>query len=410
MNPQEQNELLTQVGEATPMGQLLRRYWHPIAGVSELDDNPVKPVRILGEDLVLYRDLGGTYGLVDRHCPHRRADLSYGFVEQCGLRCNYHGWLYDASGQCIAQPYEDMAHPERNLKARIQVKAYPVEVKGGLVFAYLGPQPVPQLPDWDFLSRSNGFCQIVTANIPCNWLQCQENSIDPVHFEWMHANWSLRMKGKTGPYSPRHLKVDFEEFEFGLVYKRIREDTNDRDPMWTIGRVLLWPNGFYLGDHCEWRVPVDDTNTLSISWFYNEVPTDRQPFTQTTIPTWHSPIKDDASGRWIASHVINQDIIAWVGQGAIADRAKEHLATSDRGIVMMRRRLLSDLEVIQHGDDPKGIIRDPARNKRVKLPNSNRAPYGPTQQRQVASEFAFHFGQPEPVRKAYGEAMGLSPS
>ncbi len=202
MTPEAQNELLTQVGASTPMGQLLRRYWHPIAGTSELDETPVKPVRLLGEDLVLYKDLGGTYGLVDRHCPHRRADLSYGFVEQCGLRCNYHGWLYDAAGQCIAQPYEDIAHPERDLKARIHIKAYPVEVKGGIVFAYLGPLPTPLLLDWDFLSRPNGFCQIVTANIPCNWLQCQENSIDPVHFEWMHANWSMRMKGKLGPFSP----------------------------------------------------------------------------------------------------------------------------------------------------------------------------------------------------------------
>ncbi len=213
-------------------------------------------------------------------------------------------------------------------------------------------------------------------------------------------------EGQVGALFPRHLKVDFDEFEFGFVYKRIREDTTDQDPMWTVGRVLLWPNGFYLGDHCEWRVPVDDTNTLSISWFYDEVPADRQPFAQTTIPTWHSPIKDKETGRWIASHVINQDIIAWVGQGTVADRTKEHLATSDRGIMMMRRRLLADLDAIERGEDPKAVIREPARNERVKLPNSNRAPYGPAQQRQVAASFAFHAGQPEQVQLAYQVAMG----
>jgi 5,5'-dehydrodivanillate O-demethylase oxygenase subunit len=106
-----ENRLLTEVGPGTRMGHLLRRYWQPIGAVAELDDKPTKPVRLLGEDLVLYKDLSGTYGLIDRHCCHRRADMSYGFVEECGLRCNYHGWLYNEKGACIAQPYEDVAHP-----------------------------------------------------------------------------------------------------------------------------------------------------------------------------------------------------------------------------------------------------------------------------------------------------------
>src|ERR1700691_3767937 len=110
MLDEAKNKLLTQVGPGTPMGELLRRYWMPIAALSELEEQSVKPVRLLGEDLVLYRDLGGTLGLVDRHCPHRRADLSYGYVENCGLRCNYHGWRYDETGACVEQPYEDTAH------------------------------------------------------------------------------------------------------------------------------------------------------------------------------------------------------------------------------------------------------------------------------------------------------------
>src|SRR5258708_39036592 len=123
--------LLTEVGAGTPMGSLLRRYWMPIAAVSEFDTKSIKPIRVLGEDLTLYKDLGGTFGLVDRHCPHRRADMSYGFVEECGLRCNYHGWLFDETGRCTQQPYEDVAAPQAPFKDKGRIKAYPVRTHAG---------------------------------------------------------------------------------------------------------------------------------------------------------------------------------------------------------------------------------------------------------------------------------------
>src|ERR1700757_4553291 len=116
MLSREDNERLTKVGPGTPMGELLRRYWMPIAAVGELEENPTKAVRLMGEDLALYRDRSGAYGLVDLHCPHRRADLSYGFVEDCGLRCNYHGWQFDETGRCLEQPFEDTAHPEARFR------------------------------------------------------------------------------------------------------------------------------------------------------------------------------------------------------------------------------------------------------------------------------------------------------
>src|SRR6516225_6387868 len=139
------------------MGELLRRYWMPIGGASELDKNPIKPIRLMGEDLVLYKDQGGRFGLLDRHCPHRRADLSYGFVEECGIRCNYHGWRFDADGACLEQPFEDTAHPEARFRERVRTTAYPVEAKAGLLWAYLGPQPVPLVPDWETYHYPNGF-------------------------------------------------------------------------------------------------------------------------------------------------------------------------------------------------------------------------------------------------------------
>jgi len=322
---EEKSRQLTQVGPGTPMGEVLRRHWHPVAGIDDLERNPVKPVRLMGEDLVLFKDLGGRYGLVDRHCAHRRADLSYGFVEANGIRCNYHGWQYDANGACVAQPFEEQVDPAARLRCKVRLKAYAVLPKAGLLWAYMGPAPAPELPDWEAFHWPNGFVQAVFADVPCNWLQTQENSIDPVHFEWMHANWSRRLRdaaGTEGGYAPTHLQLAFEEFEHGFLYKRITEDTDERHPLWTIGRVCLWPNGFFLGDHFEWRVPVDDENTLSVTWSFIRVPREAEPFVQTSIPTWHSPIRDAATGRWITSHVINQDIVAWVGQGRIADRTR----------------------------------------------------------------------------------------
>jgi 5,5'-dehydrodivanillate O-demethylase len=320
MLSEEQNRRLTEVSAGTPMGELLRRYWMPIAAVAELDDRPTKPVRLMGEDLVLYRDQAGNYGLVDRHCPHRRADLSYGWVEGCGLRCHYHGWLWDHTGKCLQQPFEETAHPEARFKDRVRIKAYPVEAKAGLLWAYLGPAPAPLVPTWEPFTWTNGFVQIVLSEVPCNWLQGQENSIDPVHFEWLHSNWGRYLREGATAKLPTHLRIDFEEFRYGYTYKRIMEGQPESDELWTIGRTCLWPNGLFTGDHFEWRVPVDDTTMLSVGWFYNRVPREREPFVQERIPHWNGPIKDERTGRWITSHVMNQDFVAWVWQGTTSDR------------------------------------------------------------------------------------------
>ena len=158
---------------------------------------------------------------------------------------------------------------------------------------------------------------------------------------------------EPGPYAPRHLKLGFDEFDYGFQYRRVREGMTDQDPMWTIGRVALWPNGFFLGSHFEWRIPVDDENTLNICWFFARVPAESEPFVQNRVPTWYGPIKD-ANGRWISSHIINRNVVAWVGQGTIADRSKELLGSSDRGVAMIRNRFFQDMEAVAQGRDPKG--------------------------------------------------------
>jgi len=362
----EENRLLTRVGAGTPMGNLMRRYWQPVAAVAELDETPTKQVRLMGEDLALYKDTSGGYGLMDLHCPHRRADMSYGLVEANGLRCNYHGWLFDAQGACTEQPFEEIAHPEARFKDKVTIKAYPVQAKAGLLWAYLGPLPAPELWDWD-VYHETGYKTIVFGHIPCNWLQCAENDIDPVHFEWLHAHWSLDLQGRrAGRTIPTHLEVAFEEFEWGIEYKRLLNNS----PEWQVGRVALWPNALYTG-HFEYRVPIDDENTLSVCWNNEPLPGD-EPFEQPRIPYFWSPIKDPATGRWINTHTVNQDIIAWVGQGTVSDRENEHLGASDEGVIMLRRRFLNDLRRIEEsGVDPKGILRDPSRNHAMYLPRSS---------------------------------------
>jgi len=414
MLSEDHNRLLTRVGPGTPMGDLLRRYWQPIAGESEFETMDTKAVRLMGEDLVLYKDHGGNFGLVDRHCPHRRADMSYGMVEACGLRCSYHGWLFDRDGSCLDQPYEETANPGGRYKQRVTIKAYPVRALAGLLWTYMGPAPAPELPDWEPFSWPNGFRQIVISELPCNWLQGQENSIDPIHFEWMHANWSVRLRGQKGPYGPRHLKIDFREFDFGYTYNRIREDTDEHHPLWTVGRACLWPNGVFTGDHFEYRVPVDDTHMLSVAWFFTRVPRDSEPYVQESIPTWHGPIRD-ADGRWITSHVMNQDFVAWIGQGPISDRTQEHLGVSDKGVAIMRRQFLRDIERVRRGEDPKAILRDPAANTALALPTIDRAAVteGMTAEEIRAGgalhlkRFIFQYGQPEAVRLAQQQAMGI---
>jgi len=416
----EQNRALTEVGPGTPMGALLRRYWMPIAAVAELEETPIKAVRLLGEDLVLYRDTRGVYGLLDRHCAHRRADLSYGIVEECGLRCNYHGWMYGETGACLAQPFEEIARPEARFKDKVRVKAYRAEAKAGLVWAYLGPEPAPLVPTWEPFTWQNGFVQVVFAEIPCNWLQAQENSIDPVHFEWLHGNWSRALRAAGGPKPPTHLKIAFDEFAYGFTYRRILEGQPEDSELWTVGRTCLWPNCLFTGAHFEWRVPIDDTTMLSVGWFFDRVPIEMEPYRQERIPYWYGPIKDPATGRWITTHVMNQDFVAWVGQGAVSDRTQEHLGESDRGVIAMRRELTEQMELVARGGEPKGLVRDPALNECVTLPIINRKRYVEGMRRDeyiregqstpgvlLPDGFVFQAGQPPEVQEAYRKAMGL---
>jgi 5,5'-dehydrodivanillate O-demethylase len=397
------------------MGEYLRRYWHPVAGASEFDDKAVRPIRLFGEDLVLFRSLSGQYGLIQRRCPHRNADLAFGFVEQDGLRCAYHGWEFGSNGQCLHQPFEEIVDADARLRRKTTVKAYEVREKAGMLWAYMGPAPAPELPDWELFNFKNGFAQAVFAELPCNWFQCQENSIDPIHFEWTHNNWTARLHDSHAEHVPTHVKTQYEEFEHGFIYKRLRASETEQNPMWTVGRVTLWPNAFYLGHHFEWRVPIDDDNTLSVLWVFSRVPKEQEPYVQQRIPCWYGPLYDE-NGAWITSHVANQDFAAWVGQGRITDRTKETLGASDRGIVMLRKRFFDELDAVAAGAEPKGLIRDPSANHNVPLPSACRdemidgLPRAELDRHPLLGPYLRDFigqaGQPEQVRLDYEQAIG----
>src|SRR6202166_4491591 len=180
----EQNDLITRTASGTAAGNLMRRYWQPAALVDELSGNrPVKPVRLLGEDLVAFKDDKGRYGLIGRHCPHRGADLAYGRLENGGLRCLFHGWLFDVDGKCLETP----AEPEGSvLCQRVRQRSYPVVVKNGIVFAYLGEGEAPAFPDFDCFLAPGTHAFAFKGLIDCNWLQALEVGIDPAHASYLH--------------------------------------------------------------------------------------------------------------------------------------------------------------------------------------------------------------------------------
>ena len=361
-----QNEKLTQVGQGTPMGELMRRYWHPIAAAGELYERPTKSVRVLGEDLVLYKDKSGTLGLIERFCPHRRVDLSYGIPEEHGLRCMYHGWMMDETGQCIEQPFEETVHPDGRFKEKVKVAGYPVRELSGLIFAYLGPQPTPLLPHWEPLIAENVACDIAITELPCNWLQCQENSLDPVHTEWLHSYWTryqqlaagqtVNVRGESAP----HERISFDLFEHGIIKRRILKGLDENHDLWKVGHPILFPNILQVGSPqkltMQFRVPVDDEHTLHVSIYIFRAADGAVVPKQDPVPYYYNPLIGE-DGRFITNVTFNQDYMAWVTQGPVARRDLEKLGESDKGIIMFRKMLNEQMEVVQDGGDPMNVFR-----------------------------------------------------
>jgi 5,5'-dehydrodivanillate O-demethylase oxygenase subunit len=367
MTTQAENERLTQIGPGTPMGNLLRRYWHVVGTESALAQEPVQKVRILGEDLTLFRTEKGEYGLVDDRCPHRCMSLEFGIPEDCGLRCAYHGWMFDTKGNCVEMPFEDFAHPELRYKEKIKIKAYPCEALGGFVWAYMGPAPVPLLPRWDLLVRDDLDRAIEIYPLPCNWVQCMDNSADPVHFEFLHAkfgNYQEKKAGRPPAMNPaRHVKIAFDTFKYGFYKRRLLEGEPETSDDWTVGHPVLFPQilaqGAAEAPGFQIRVPVDDTHTLQIMYRTTKRKPGAAPL---PIKVTQKRVLDD-NGKLIGNTIPLQDCIAWIGQGPISDRTREHLATSDRGVALYHKMLFEQCERVEQGLEPMGVVRDRAENE-----------------------------------------------
>jgi 5,5'-dehydrodivanillate O-demethylase len=381
MLTRELNQRLTQVGPGTPMGELLRRYWYPVAASSQLGQVPIQR-RLLGEDLVIYRTGNGDLACIEAQCPHRRASLRYAIVEDDGIRCGYHGWLFDKSGQCIDQPAEPATS---TFKSRVRAVTYKAEELGGLIFVYMGPDtpehPAPLLPRFDLFVWDNCLRDVGHATLPMNWLQVMENSVDPHHVEWLHGHYMNFVRGITGGNQAqvlmrKHEKIAFDVFDYGIIKRRVLEGMTEEDDDWKVGHPLVFPAMLRVGGggHYQFqiRVPVDD-DTTSHFWYdvYKPSGDNYTVPPQENIPLFEVPFQDE-NGDFIVDFVDGQDIMAWASQGPIADRSNEHLGKSDLGVIMLRRLFQEQLEKVEEGEDPLGVVRDPAQNDCITLPQEEK--------------------------------------
>jgi len=389
---QEENDLLTQTGPGTPCGELMRRYWQPAALSEELPVGgaPV-PIRLLGEDLVLFRDDDGQPGLLGIHCSHRGADLSYGRVEDGGLRCIYHGWLYDRNGRCLEQPGEPAGS---TFHERIRQTAYPCIEKNGLIFAYLGPGEPPLLPGYRFLQVPANQVYPVKLLSQCNYLQGNEGNIDLLHVGFLHYSYRDLADAQQNASRVRRNGSDVDELDSrgsapglerceaeltpeGLRVAKIR-DLSPEENYIRIGTFMLPNLSATPGGQTNWHVPIDDTH----HWKYTIVFSDSGPIDYEQVSRRHTmdehyvPLAN-RSNRYLQDRSImntrsysgidpsffqQQDLCATEGAGAIQDRTQEHLVVSDGPTVAGRKILLHAIKEVQEGRDPQHVIRDPARN------------------------------------------------
>ena len=346
--PSEDIEL-THVGPGTPAGEWFRRFWQPVIIADELKDLPVA-IRILGEDLVVFRDRSGQVGLLELHCSHRGTSLEFGQIEERGIRCCYHAWLYDVDGKILETPGEPA---DSTLKDRLCHGAYPTREHKGLVFAYMGPQEKqPPFPIFDTYDMS-GYTEAPGINYvwACNWLQVRENAMDPVHFLFLHA-----IEGNEGFTEDFQQigEIDFMETPLGMVYIDTRRMG---DLVWVRVTDYIAPNvhqGCDLGEDIakrdgnrptvtRWAVPIDDTNTMQIGYWRareGEKILSSVGFGQMSDRAYEDRQRIPGGSD------------AQVGQRPIAIHALEHLATSDRGVIALRNMTRQSIRAVNAGEKP----------------------------------------------------------
>ncbi|MGB8433938.1 MAG: aromatic ring-hydroxylating dioxygenase subunit alpha [Burkholderiales bacterium] len=382
----EQNELITRIGPGTPAGGVLRSFWQPVALTEELaGPRPCKAVRLLGQDLVLFRDESGRYGLLDRNCPHRGADLSFGRLEDGGLRCAFHGWLFDVAGQCLETP----AEPEGStLCQRIRQRSYPVAEKNGIIFAYLGAGAPPAFPRFDCFVAPEAYTFAFKGLFDCNWLQALEVGIDPAHTSFLHRFFEDGdpEAGYGKPFRDRSADTDMTITQVMREYARpdIRVSRTEYGMrVVTLRRVseaqthvrvtnLMFPNAFVIPMSLEmtisqWHVPVDDTSCYWYAIFTSfGAPVDKATMRRQRLELYELPDyrpRRNRTNQWgydseeqqretftgMGQDINVHDQWAIESQGRIQDRTREHLGTSDRAIIEYRRLLIEAVGRHQEG-------------------------------------------------------------
>jgi len=387
MLSKEDNERLTRVGPGTPMGELLRRYWQPVAVAEELPPGGAPlPVRLLGEDLVLFRDEQGNAGLLGIHCSHRGADLSYGRIEDGGLRCLYHGWLYDRAGRCLEQPGEPEGSTLRQAQGRpfherIRHPAYPCREMGGIILAYLGPGEPPLLPAYPFLTADDDHRYNSKILHECNFLQANEGNFDPVHTSFLHRVTDgarpTTMAYIAGDIAPA---LDVEVTDYGLRIYSVRKTGAGQAYVRLTNFVLPNLSAFAAGGPdgytCNWHVPIDDTHHWKyVIQFQGRDAIDRQAVSsERNVVTSDFRLDRVKANRYLQDReemkdatfaglgraFQAQDLCATEGEGLIQDRTQEHLGRTDVAIVAARNVLLAAIEAVQAGKDPPHVLRAPA--------------------------------------------------
>ncbi|HSK29049.1 MAG TPA: Rieske 2Fe-2S domain-containing protein [Candidatus Limnocylindria bacterium] len=390
----EENSLLTQTGPKTPAGELLRRYWQPVALSEELPQGGAPlTVRIMGEDLVLFRDDQGRPGLLGLHCSHRGTDLSYGRVENGGLRCLYHGWLYDVSGCVLEQPGEPGGGANRHT---IRHRAHPCSEAGGVIFTYMGPGEPPLLPKYEFLGVPEEQRAVTKIFYQCNYLQGNEGNIDPVHLSFLHqylseAQVAMQRVVRGADATDNALlavdiapTIEVELTDFGLRIYTTRDSGSDKRYLRVTNFVM--PNlsafgGSTVGEGyaVHWHVPTDDTSHWKYVFLFSREKSltpqlreknraDLTPDYRLTRRAANRYHQDRASmnSQTFTGMGLNfqaHDAFATESQGAIQNRTEEHLVSSDKAIVAARKLLLNAIHAVGDGRDPQHVLKDPQLNR-----------------------------------------------
>ena len=363
---QHPNDTLTKVGPGTPCGEYMRRFWQPALASRNVTTRP-KEIRILGEDLLIFRDGSGRPGLLYPRCMHRGTTLLYGHVEPDGIRCCYHGWKFDVEGNCLEQPCEPNGGLNREAARQ---PWYPVQEKYGLVWAYMGPPDrMPVLPDFDNMQLQEGEEYFASDGslgahgdpngpevVPYSWLHMNDNVMNPFHVQVLHTTFSGTQFVREFAVMPT---VDFEYIDNGVIYKAYRklEDGRevDRISTWMAPNIMSVPSVVLAAGHSNglgFSVPVDDSHSRILSTMR------MQPGVDFRAGTGLSQMK-----RWSEMTLEERqdtpgDYEAQAGQGPISLHSEEHLATSDRGIAMQRRMLERDIRKVMEGGDPTGVYFD----------------------------------------------------